>query len=108
MSHFWQAHEDELLRSMVAAGRTSAQIGDVLGRTKDAVDTRRRILRGTRKRRGQPKPALPQSHRIAALVATIERVKAERRVDQRLLREYRKGLIVLLGRSGRSVALRAS
>jgi hypothetical protein len=100
MSHFWQPHEDELLRQMTAAGRTSAQIGDALGRTKDAVDTRKRILCGTRKRRGQPKPALPQSHRVAALVATIERVKQERRVDGALLYQYRMGLLQLV-RQGR-------
>jgi predicted transcriptional regulator len=100
MKQLWSEADDATLLQMSAAGRTSAQIADALGRTKDAVDTRKRILRGTRKRRGQPKPAVPQSHRVAALVATIERVKQERRVDGALLYQYRMGLLQLV-RQGR-------
>lgn len=97
----WTAHEDEALRQMAACGRTSAQIADAIGRTKDAVDTRKRILNGTRgPRKGRPRPAVRADARIRQLQATIEKVKAERHVDQELLREYRTGLLALVRRRG--------
>lgn len=95
MSFYWQPHEDQALQQMTADGMKLSAISEALGRTKDAIITRRKILSGTRKRKGRPKPQVEQSQRIRQLTQTIDAAMAERKPDWELIDQYISGLEVL-------------
>lgn len=93
----WTEAETTLLVEWTQAGKTALAIAERLGRSHEAVKTKRRWV--VRNYTATPKPTTPPpplSIRILQLVATIEREATAAKPRQTYLKALRKGLVVMI------------
>jgi hypothetical protein len=96
-SNHWTDQETALLVEWTNAGRTALAIAQELGRSHEAVKTKRRWI--VRSYKAAPKPTTPPppvNTRIQQLVATIEREAAAAKPRQAYLYQLRTGLLRLV------------
>jgi IS30 family transposase len=94
----WTNEEHARLDALLAAGWTTDQIAADLGRTHEAIKTRRRkreMYPQVRQRQAVVKPMAAPAVRVQALARTIAAAASERQPDEAYLRELRKGLVML-------------